>query len=270
MCSYNELLRRAQAAAIAVFLLVLFAGAPRAQFERTISTTFDGWHERADGTFELVFGYMNRNPADVDVLIGPGNKVEPTPDDRGQPTHFLPGRQRSIFSVIVPAGFKGKYIWTLTYAGTTQTATASIDQNYSLDVGDPEPPGVKAPADMTVRLSEAVPLKPAVSPPPVPPAPANADVVPRRSAGGRVTVWWSKFRGPGEVTFGDGHAGSAAPAPTGRESALGSFRVMCASAREAGCGATSARFSAPGIYLLRVVAAERSASNSLMKVTVTP
>ena len=35
-------------------------------------------------------------------------------------------------------------------------------------------------------------------------------------------------------------------------------------------GATTARFSAPGTYLLRVVAADRSAANALVHVTVTP
>jgi len=81
-------------------------------------------------------------------------------------------------------------------------------------------------------------------------------------------VWWSKFSGPGSVTFGDGK-GNVTGSPTSREATLGTFRVICASAQEPNCGATTARFSAPGTYLLRVVAADRSASNGLVKVTVT-
>jgi hypothetical protein len=255
-----------------VACLVLLAGSrPRAQFEKTLSATFDGWSHQADGSYELVFGYMNRNTTEIDVPLGPANQIEPAPADHGQPTNFLPGRQRAAFTITVPANFKGKYTWTVTYAGVTQAATASLDQNYSLDVGDPEPPGVKGGPEQTVRVSEPAPLAPVVTPP-LPPTPSsNPDVVVRRSAGARISVWWSKYRGPGTVSFGDGgHAEAAAPGPTGREVPMGSFRLVCANPPQAGCGETQARFSAPGTYWIRVVAAERSASNALMKVVVTP
>lgn len=257
--------------ALVPVLMLVAAARPSAQFEKTVSTTFDGWNKLPDGSYELVFGYMNRNSTEIEVPLGAANQVEPAPADHGQPTSFLPGRQRAAFRVPVPANFKGKYVWTLNYGGVTQVATASIDQNYSLDVGDPEPPGVKGGPDMSVPVSGAARLTPTVTAPPPEPVPANADVVPRRSRGGRITVWWSKFRGPGTVTFGDGTAPEATPpGPTGREVPLGTFRVTCANPPEAACGATSAHFSAPGTYWLRVVAAERSASNSLVKVVVTP
>src|SRR5215467_14387212 len=121
MCSHIE--RRLILAAVIVLGCV---AAPRAQFERTISTTFDGWKKHDDGSYDLVFGYMNRNTAEIDIPAGNENKIEPTPaatDSPGQPTHFLPGRQRAAFTVHVPAGFKGKYVWTLSYIGTTQAAT---------------------------------------------------------------------------------------------------------------------------------------------------
>jgi hypothetical protein len=244
---------------------------PGAQFEKTLSATFDGWNLQPDGSYELVFGYMNRNATEVEVPLGPGNQLDPAPADHGQPTSFLPGRQRAAFRIPVPANFKGKYVWTVTYAGNTQVATASIDQNYSLDVGDPEPPRVKGGPDQTIRLSESAQLSPVVSPPLPPPASTNPDVVARRSAGARISVWWSKYRGPGTVTFGDGgHAEAASPGPTGRENPAGTFRLACTNPPAAGCGATQARFSTPGTYWLRVVAAERSASNALMKVVVNP
>lgn len=251
---------------------LLTSALPSAQFEKTLSTTYDGWTKRPDGNFELVFGYMNRNSADVDIPLGAANQLEPAPQDHGQPTHFLPGRQRDAFRITVPAGFKGKFIWTLTYAGLTQLATGSLDQNYSLDVGDPEPPTVKGGGDLTVRLADAAALTPVVGAPLVPPAPpANSEVVPRRAAGTRISVWWSKFRGPGDVTFGQGDRPAPnAPGPSGRENPMGTFRLTCASPPEATCGATTARFGAPGTYWLRVVAAERSASNSLVKVVVSP
>ena len=141
--------------------------------------------------------------------LGTANQMEPAPADQGQPTTFLPGRQRAAFRIKVPADFKGKFAWTLTYGGVTQTATASLDQNYSLDVGDPEPPTVKAPADVSARVNQPVTLTPIVAPAPRPPVPPNADIVARRSAGAPISVWWSKFRGPGTITFGEGRQGGA-------------------------------------------------------------
>jgi hypothetical protein len=258
--------------ALVAAVALLAAGArPQAQFEKMVSTTFDGWNKLADGSYELVFGYINRNATEVDVPLGAANQVDPAPGDHGQPANFLPGRQRAAFRVPVPANFKGKYVWTLTYGGMTQVATASIDQNYSLDVGDPEPPGVKSGRDLTMQVSGVAQLAPIVTAPLPDAAPANADVVPRRSRGGRVTVWWSKFRGPGTVTFGDGlRPDTSGSGPTGREVAMGTFRLTCANPPEVNCGATTARFSVAGTYWLRVVAAERSASNAIVKVVVTP
>ena len=264
---------RPQVGVIVVGVAWLLASAlPHAQFEKTLSTTYDGWTKLPDGNFELVFGYMNRNSAEVDIPLGAANQLEPDPQDHGQPTHFLPGRQRDAFRIKVPAGFKGRFVWSLTYAGTTQLATGSLDQNYSLDVGDPEPPTVKGGRDLSVRLADAASLTPVVGAPLVPPAPpANSEVVARRAAGTRISVWWSKFRGPGDVTFGPGdHPSANGPGPTGRENPMGAFRLTCVSPPDATCGATTARFSAPGTYWLRVVAAERSASNSLVKVVVFP
>lgn len=257
---------------VLVAIMAVFVAGPRpsAQFEKTISSTFDGWTRLPDGSYDLVFGYMNRNADEIDIPLGAGNQLDPAPADRGQPTNFLPGRQRAAFRVRVPSDFKGKYVWTLTYAGVTQVATASIDQNYSLDVGDPEPPTVKVAGDATARVDQPVKLTPAVGAAPRPPVPQNADVVARRSAGAPIAVWWSKFRGPGTITFGDGPKAATGPTPRGREQPLGSFRVTCANPPAADCGTTTARFSAPGTYLIRVVAAERSASNTLLKVVVIP
>jgi len=257
-------------------LALVATARPEAQFEKMVSTTFDGWNQLPDGSYELVFGYMNRNSSEIEVPLGDGNKVEPGPGgDQGQPTNFLPGRQRAAFRIPVPAAFKGKYTWTLTYAGATQTATGSIDQNYSLDVGDPEPPRVKAGADLTVKMSGVAHLTPSVLPPepaPAPSAPATVgpEIVARRARGERLTVWWSKYRGPGTVTFGGDKPAAAPPGPTGRDFPLGSFRLTCAAPIPATCGANDATFSAPGTYWLRVVAAERSASNAIVKVVVTP
>jgi hypothetical protein len=76
--------------------------------------------------YELVFGYLNRNPETVEIPVGPDNSVQPGGPDRGQPTTFLPGRQRIMFRIPVAIDFNGKVVWTLNYAELTQLATASI------------------------------------------------------------------------------------------------------------------------------------------------
>jgi hypothetical protein len=262
----------ARRSALVAIVAVFVAGArPAAQFEKTISSTFDGWTKLPDGSYDLVFGYMNRNAAEIEVPLGAANQLDPAPADHGQPTNFLPGRQRAAFRIHIPGDFKGKYVWTLTYAGVTQVATASLDQNYSLDVGDPEPPTDKVAGDVTARVGQPVKLTPVVGAAPRPPVPQNADIVARRSAGAPIAVWWSKFRGPGSITFGDGpKAGPTGPTPRNREQPLGSFRVTCPNPPAADCGTATARFSTPGTYLIRVVAAERSAANTMLKVVVTP
>lgn len=243
------------------------------QFERTISATYDGWKQRPDGSYDLVFGYMNRNPSEIEVPIGPANSVEPGTIDQGQPANFLPGRQREAFHIHVPKDFKGKFVWTLTFAGTTQTANATLDQNYSLDVGEPDPPGLMIAPTLTVRVGEKTSLAPRVTAPPAPKESAkdNAAIVARQSRGTPITIWWSKFRGPGRVTFGDGtNAALTEGGPTGRTFPMGTHRVRCELPISSSCGATTVSFSAPGSYWLRLVAAERSESHALVKVQVTP
>ena len=52
---------------------------------------FEGWIKNPDGTFDMVFGYFNRNyQQEFAIPVGPENKVEPLTGDAGQPTYFLP------------------------------------------------------------------------------------------------------------------------------------------------------------------------------------
>ena len=61
----------------------------------------------ADGTKYFLFGYMNRNwEEEIDVPVGPDNGFNVGGADQGQPTHFLPRRNRFVFRVKVPAGFR--------------------------------------------------------------------------------------------------------------------------------------------------------------------
>ena len=58
---------------------------------------------------------MNRNwEEELDVPVGPDNSFSPGNPDQGQPTHFLPRRNRFVFRVPAPKNFteKDELIWT--------------------------------------------------------------------------------------------------------------------------------------------------------------
>ncbi len=89
---------------------------------------FEGWIHNPDGTFDLVFGYFNRNwQEELAIPAGPDNSVEPGGPDRGQPTYFLPRRQGWVYRVRVPRDF-GKQVvtWTITANGKTQKAYGEL------------------------------------------------------------------------------------------------------------------------------------------------
>ena len=102
---------------------------------QNISPGYEGWEQNEDGSFNFLFGYMNRNwLEEIDVPIGPGNMISPGPADQGQPTHFLPRRNRFIFRVRVPADWGDKeMVWTLTSHGRTEQAFASLRTDYRVD-----------------------------------------------------------------------------------------------------------------------------------------
>ena len=73
---------------------------------QSVTPYFEGWIRNADGTFDMVFGYFNRNyQQEFAIPAGPNNRVEPGQPDQGQPTYFLPRRQRYVYRVRVPADF---------------------------------------------------------------------------------------------------------------------------------------------------------------------
>jgi hypothetical protein len=62
---------------------------PQRQFGTGITGSFEGWFANADGGRSFLVGYLNRNTAqELDVPIGPNNRIEPGGPDVGQPTHF--------------------------------------------------------------------------------------------------------------------------------------------------------------------------------------
>ncbi len=102
---------------------------------QNVSPAYEGWEENDDGSFNLVFGYMNRNwLEELSVPVGPENNISPGPADQGQPTHLLPRRNRYVFKVRVPADFGDQeLVWTLTTNGKTEAAYGTLRQDYRLD-----------------------------------------------------------------------------------------------------------------------------------------
>jgi hypothetical protein len=103
---------------------------------QNVAPAYEGWEQAADGTKYFLFGYMNRNwEEEIDVPIGPENGFNVGGADQGQPTHFLPRRNRFVFRVKVPANFgaKDELIWTLTTHGKTEKAYATLRPDYIVD-----------------------------------------------------------------------------------------------------------------------------------------
>jgi hypothetical protein len=182
--------RRAVAIAIAVGLgLAAAASAQNLTYAKgqNVSPAYEGWEEDSAGRRFFVFGYMNRNwQEELDVPVGPDNRFTTGTADQGQPTHFLPRRNRFIFRVPVPPGFseKDELVWSLTSRGKTEHAYASLRLDYKIDdvvkasetgalgagSSSPEvrantPPvlEVQGPRRIEVKVGEAVPLVVTVS-----------------------------------------------------------------------------------------------------------
>ncbi len=79
---------------------------------------------------------MNRNwEEEIDVPVGADNGFAPGAADQGQPTHFLPRRNRIVFRVPVPKTFteKDELVWTLTTYGKVEKAYATLRPDYLVD-----------------------------------------------------------------------------------------------------------------------------------------
>ena len=130
--------RRVRIALAFVVLLASWAGAQSLSYTKgqNVAPAYEGWEQASDGTRYFLFGYMNRNwEEEIDVPVGPENGFNVGGADQGQPTHFLPRRNRFVFRVQVPAGFteKDELIWTLTTHGKTEKAYATLRADYVVD-----------------------------------------------------------------------------------------------------------------------------------------
>jgi len=229
-----------------------------------VQPVYEGWIRSSDGTFTMVFGYFNRNYKEEIVIPAcPDNKIEPGEPDRGQPTYFLPRRQSFLFRVPVPKDWGEKeLIWTITAHGRTQKAYGSllpqeeitermIMTRGNLNPGEDDPnrppsisiePVLHAAVSNTVSLTALVTddglPKPRPAPKPRPgglPGQTNTAVSARPRG---LTVTWLEYRGPAKVLFDtDGPI-----------------------AVSGGQAVTNARFSVPGVYMLRATASDGALS----------
>jgi hypothetical protein len=247
--------------------MILCAQAPpaakaAAEKKTGITGAFEGWFRNPDGSFTLLLGYFNRDDKqELDIPIGPDNKIEPGGPDRGQPTHFLPLRQWGMFGVRVPQDFgSNKITWTLTVNGKTTAIPASLHPDYEISpfheeaVGNTPPllsfdeggPAVQGPLGLTIARTTTIanPLMLTVFVSDDEKWTTLSGARPR-TLGTPVTIRWTKFRGPGEVKFTPERppVQKADPKP---------------GAKFSGKAATSATFSQPGDYILHVVANDYS------------
>ena len=111
---------------------------PQTRYARgqDVGPTYEGWNGNPDGTFDLHFGYYNRNAEEeLDVPIGPENNIDG--GDRGQPTHFYTGRRWWSFTVQVPKDWPKdkRVVWTLVTHGVTNQAKGWLQPEWEMDSG---------------------------------------------------------------------------------------------------------------------------------------
>ncbi len=125
-----------------VFMLASLPASLTAQFKpyyehgQGVAPAYEGYEQNPDGSYTLFFGYMNENwEEELFVPIGANNSFAPGPADQGQPTRFLPRRNRMVFGIEVPADFGDQeLVWTLiTREGVTQKAYGSLRKDYVLE-----------------------------------------------------------------------------------------------------------------------------------------
>jgi len=224
----------------------------------SVTGAFEGWFKNPDGTFSLLLGYYNRNRnQEVDIPIGSDNRIEPGGPDRGQPTHFFPGRGWGMFTIKVPADFgENKLTWTLTVNGQTTAIPAWLHRDYEIEplreaaVGNTPPvlsfeekgPSVQGPvgllSERTAKVGNPLTLTVWVSDDAK--YSTSSGLKPRNP--NPVTVTWTKYRGSGKVTFAKNRP------------EVEKVERKDTSAPFNGKATTTATFSEPGEYMLHVVA----------------
>lgn len=240
-----------------------------------ITPAFDGWEANPDGTFNLAFGYFNRNlDEELDIPIGPNNAVEPGGPDQGQPTHFYPRRNRYVFRIKVPKDFGTKEIsWTLTLRGKTHRAFATLkpeyitdDQLQQFDIGDfghnnaklraNKRPTIRVEGETTrtAKVGQPVALTALANDDGVPPVlPAPIRLVGRHGAWG-LRVAWIVHRGEGKHVKFDPEQFGTYPDYRPNSNTPWTPGWMPPPVPADGKWPVTVTFNAPGTYVVRALA----------------
>ena len=131
-------------AAPVLFLAFVLATAPQGVEAQKFSYTrgqplypaYEGWTENPDGSFNMLFGYMNENwEQELEIPVGSDNQFSPGSPDQGQPTHFYPRRNRYVFEVQVPRDFEedDELVWTLRVNGAEYRAYGTLRPDLFTD-----------------------------------------------------------------------------------------------------------------------------------------
>lgn len=231
---------------------------PAGLFGGSVTGAYDGWFTDSSGDRLFLVGYYNRNRSEVlDLPIGPANRIEPGGPDLGQPTTFMPGRHIGMFVVRVPKNFteQDALTWTLVSHGETTRIPLRLTPDYFVSpfggeqVGN-EPPvvrfaGGRALKGPTATIQSAFEVSARAGHPQ--PLTLNTEddahytsgtsAIPRNPPP-PVGIHWSKYRGPGTVSFD-----RARPAVSVERG--GGVNVPFA-----GSATSTVTFSAPGTYVL--------------------
>ena len=102
---------------------------------QTVQPFFEGWAHNPDGSYEMHFGYFNRNYVEeTHVPIGPDNRMTPDASDQGQPTLFYPHVNHRVFSVTIPADWGNKeLIWQVTVRNETYRAVGWLQAEWEIE-----------------------------------------------------------------------------------------------------------------------------------------
>lgn len=131
---------------------------------------FEGWERKTDGSFDMLFGYLNRNYVEeVVVPVGPANSFEPEGPDLGQPAYFYPRVHHFVFRVNVPKDWGTKeVVWTLTTNGKTERAYGSLVPRWEIDplVEIQNGGGGSGPGTVKTHQPPAITIEPVILPAP--------------------------------------------------------------------------------------------------------
>ena len=246
-----------------VFTCVLSVHGQTYRSGQNLQPVFEGWEKNTDGSFDMVFGYLNRNYEEhLNIEIGADNHFGPGDTDRGQPTFFYPRRQRFSFRVRVPADWGDKeLIWKVTAHGRTDQAVGWLVPEQIIDdqviamnrsgggaqdiQNSPPTITIVEGSDRVVKVGVPLTVTAVIRDDGMPDTrPARQSRPPGRRNALGLRLAWIQYRGPGQVTFDPwtppmaDHVPGWVPPPV----------------PEDGRTVTVVRFSEPGVYVVRGMA----------------